>query len=147
MFCSNCGKELPENETVCPNCGTDNAKHDEPVQQAAPQQAPAQPVQPAQQIIVQQAAPARTNGSATTGFVLSLLSWFLPGISFILGVIGIIMSIVGIVNASKMNGAGRGMAIAGLILGVLGLVFWIVLLAVYIIPMIQYSIAGLAAYY
>ncbi len=33
-FCSNCGQQLPENATICPNCGTSSAQQ---TQQAAPQ--------------------------------------------------------------------------------------------------------------
>ncbi len=41
MFCKNCGKEIDDQSTVCPNCG---AQQQEP--QAAPQTAPQQNVAP-----------------------------------------------------------------------------------------------------
>lgn len=45
MFCSNCGKELPEGTRFCPECGTDQGAAQAPVQQGAAQ-TPIQNAQP-----------------------------------------------------------------------------------------------------
>lgn len=125
MYCNKCGKEIPEGKTVCTHCGASQT-----VQQ------PYYP-QPQQQIVVTSPV-AESNGSATAGFVLSLIGLFFS-IAFILQLLGLILSIVGIVKAGSVHGKGRGMAIAGLVLSLLGFVPGILL-----ISMMASSCASLA---
>lgn len=49
MFCSSCGKEIPDSAKFCPMCGESFLNDAAPVQPAAPEQpaAPVEPVQPA----------------------------------------------------------------------------------------------------
>ena len=45
MFCSNCGKELPDNAAFCPECGAaQKTVPQEEAPQAAPQETPAEPI-------------------------------------------------------------------------------------------------------
>ena len=44
MFCSNCGKELPDNAAFCPECGAAQSAPAEETPQAAPQEIPAEPI-------------------------------------------------------------------------------------------------------
>lgn len=114
MFCNKCGTQIPDGQTVCPNCGTDNA-------QSAGNNGYQPYAQPQQQIIV--TAPVQqSNGCATAGFVLSLIGLLLFSFTFIFPILGVILSIVGIVKASKVNGTGRGLAIAGLIIGIIAFI-------------------------
>lgn len=106
MFCKNCGKQIPEGQTVCPGCGAQNAQ---------PSYS-----QPQQQIIVN-AGNNKTNGMATAGFTLALIGCFFS-IAFILQLLGLIFSIVGLVKSGQLEGKGRGMAIAGLVLSILGFI-------------------------
>lgn len=78
-----------------------------------------------QTIIINQVAPAKSNGMGTAGFVLALLglifSW-VPGLGWILWILGLILSLVGVFRTP------RGLAIAGLVLSFLGLILLIILL-------------------
>ena len=113
MFCKKCGLQLPEGVVICPKCGENNGEN---IQNY-----------PSQVIVTNQVH--QSNGCATGGFVCSLiggLASFIIPFGYILApfliIIGIILSIVGIVKASKVNGTGRGLAIAGLILGIILLI-------------------------
>ena len=57
MFCTNCGKPIPEGAAFCPNCGAAN-QHDAP-QQAPVQEPVTQPVQPEPQPQAAYTAPAQ----------------------------------------------------------------------------------------
>ena len=103
-FCTSCGKEVPENATVCPNCGT-----------AVTGNASANNV-----------AVNKTNGLAIAGFVVSLVSLLCCGG---LSVVGLVLSIIGCVQAKNYDGNNKGLAIAGIIISAVAIVLWIVFLA------------------
>ncbi|MFA5781374.1 MAG: DUF4190 domain-containing protein, partial [Bacteroidales bacterium] len=71
----------------------------------------------------------KTNGSALTGFILSLVGLFLFG--FILGVLAIIFSAIGLGKIKKDSSKwkGKGLAIAGLIIGIIDIIGWLILIA------------------
>ena len=107
-FCTNCGKEIAEGNTVCASCGT-------PVEGAV---AAAQPT-----VVVNNNTPTAakpTNGLAIAGFVTSLVSGILCCGS--ISVISLILSIVGAVKAKDLGGSGKGMAIAGIVISVIGII-------------------------
>lgn len=92
-FCSNCGKELRDDEAFCSQCGnTVNAAPQQPfANQAQPQQAqqPYQPVQytnPSQaQQTMYQPVEEEKNNIATSALIFALV---MPIVGFILGIIG-----------------------------------------------------------
>ena len=64
--------------------------------------------------------PARSNGFAVAGFILS---FFVP-------LLGLIFSAIGIGKANQLNGKGRGLAIWGLVLSILSMVVAIIVYVV-----------------
>ena len=82
---------------------------------------------------VQAAQPVQSNGKATAGFVLSLLSFLGLGITFVMPLLGIIFSGLGISHAKTAN-SGKGLAVAGLVLGILSFV-WAAAYYIFILPM------------
>lgn len=67
----------------------------------------------------------KTNGVAVAGFVLALISlvfFWVPGLSWVLWLLGLIFSIIGIFKAP------RGFAIAGLIISFISIIALLVLL-------------------
>ncbi len=103
MFCRNCGAQIDDAAAVCPNCGV--ATNANP----APYYGGAAP------------APAQSNGLAIAGFVLSLLGF---------NVIALILSAVGLAQSKKLNGNGKGLAIAGIVISSISVVGFIILLIV-----------------
>ncbi len=111
-FCTNCGKELAEGNTVCASCGA----------QVEGAVAAAQPTV----VVNNNATQAKpTNGLAIAGFITSLVSGILCCGS--ISVISLILSIVGAVKANELGGSGKGMAIAGIIISVIGIIMLIAL--------------------
>lgn len=97
----------------------------QPVQFAQPQYTQPQYIepqyaQPYQQHIV---GTGEANGVATAGFIVGLVSVFLP-LFFGLGVgaAGLVLSIVG-ASRSATTGTGKGLAIAGIVLSAVGILF------------------------
>src|SRR5262249_1229330 len=126
MLCSVCGANVPEGASVCANCGSPVA-----VSTSAPsaQQVPpnrAMPPTPA--ILSVPPAPPPTDGKATPGLVLGILSWVGPGL--VAGVPAIILGHMSRSAIRKSMGRlkGDGMALAGLVLGYVSTVLSILLL-------------------
>jgi hypothetical protein len=74
-----------------------------------------------------------TNGMATAGFILALLTLFLgwiPLLGWLMWLLGLIFSAIGLGNANSAGGTGRGLAIAGLIISLLGIIIKIFLFSV-----------------
>ena len=113
-FCISCGKELQDADNVCANCGT-------PVDGA--------PATVTQNTTVNVAAPAKTNGLALAGFIVSLVSTILCCGSF--NVISLVLSIVGAIKAKDYGGNGKGFAIAGIVISVIGMIFLIIFYFIY----------------
>ncbi len=94
-FCSNCGKELNEEQDICLNCGQMVKKSPRENNQMN-----------------------TTNGLAIAGFVLSIigfvLSIFIVGIFFC--IVGLVLSIIGLTKTKSLNGSGKGLAISGIII-------------------------------
>ena len=70
---------------------------------------------------------------ATAGFVRALLTLFLgwiPLLGWVMWLLGLIFSAIGLGNAGKLDGEGRGLAIAGLIISFLGIIIKIFLFTV-----------------
>lgn len=140
-YCPNCGAPNPANARFCVRCGaafgvpaaTAQAHAQPQYNPAQPQYTPAPaPAQP-QYAPVQAAQPVQSNGKATAGFVLSLLSFLGLGITFVMPLLGIIFSGLGISRAKTAN-SGKGLAVAGLVLGILSFV-WAAAYYIFILPM------------
>lgn len=114
-FCTKCGSELNESN-FCENCG---AKNEDNVANSTVQ---------INQTIVNK---PKSNGFATAGFVISLVSILCCGGT---STIGLIFSIIGLVTAKKYDGNGKGLAIAGIIIS-----------AISVILLILFYVLGIAA--
>lgn len=130
MFCYRCGSSMPDNASVCPQCGA--AVQDAPqpsspppaastptppVSQPAPYQpgrAPGQPVPYGQ--------PQESEGKATASLVLGILS--IACFGFFTGIPAVILGHIAKSNIRKSGGrlGGDGKATAGLIMGYISIV-------------------------
>jgi hypothetical protein len=120
MFCSNCGKENPDNAKFCASCGTPFTGTPNP-QNAAPPQPQYTPPPPQPQYTAQPVAAQHTSGMAIASLILSIVGFSLFGIIF--G--GIALGQIG----KNPNLSGKGLAIAGLIIGIIGFIaeiIWII---------------------
>ena len=129
-FCRACGNALEENDTICKTCGKE-VINEQPVQQAQQQ--------PQVTVINNNAPVAKSNGMATAGFVLSLVSLLCCGGT---SVIALIFSIIGLVNAKKCNDNGKGMAIAGIIISAILILGSILVTIMYTIGAVSISTAS-----
>ncbi len=102
-FCTKCGNELNE-DGFCEKCGTKSETSN---------------VQINQTIITK----PKSNGFATAGFVISLVSILCCGGT---STIGLVFSIIGLVTANKYDGNGKGLAIAGIIINALLIIVLII---------------------
>jgi len=103
MFCSNCGKENPDNAKFCAGCG-------KPIAQAAAQPAAAPPVQ---QTIINMAPPPQAAPAAPAAAGISPKSRAVTGVlAFFFGWLGI----------HRFYAGKTGSAIFMLILGIIGIV-------------------------
>lgn len=139
MFCTECGKMLPEGSFVCPNCGTVVSVTGAAAEVTAPETAAAgttaaeMPAAVETPAVPYPAVPDTTSGFGicTAGFVLSLIGFFVSIIGLLL-VAGLILSGVGVSIASRdltHNRAGRGLGIAGIVIAAVGILFRIFLFA------------------
>lgn len=117
-FCTNCGKELGENDNACANCGTFVNDNKQVVSEMI------------------QKPSGMTNGFSIAGFVLSIISILSCGTT---SVLGLVFSIIGLVNVKKYNNNGKGLAIAGIVISSIGLLMLIVLTLIGIFGELSYS--------
>jgi hypothetical protein len=72
------------------------------------------------------------NSTATVGFVLGLIGFFLP--FGLLSLIGVFVSLSGLEASKRLPGrSGHGMAVAGLVLSLVVIAGWFVLLFAFVI--------------
>lgn len=108
-YCSKCGKQIPENSAVCPNCN-----------------ATLQPSQPnpgaTQQSVVVTIPGHRSNGLGVAGLVLSILGFFvgwIPVLGWIIWILGLLFSFIGLFKSP------RGCAIAGMIISLIWVIVFV----------------------
>ena len=146
MNCPNCGTENESDASFCKNCG---AALVSPMQApgAQPDQAPAAPPEPALVVLPGQAPPYQAypvqppigmpvqpifyapslDGACVTGMILGIITlvifWF-PFISWILGILAMIFSAVGMKTVKDNPGVrtGYGMGVTGLVTGIIGII-------------------------
>jgi len=140
-YCVECGEAFPQGTAFCPRCGKQSntaapaASLSAPVMQAPPAPTATPYVPPPTSAYPAYTRPP-TNGMATAGFVLSLVSIFLS-VLIVPVILGVIFSAIGISRANEFERTtgqpiGRGLAVAGLVISLimvffsfLWLVFWI----------------------
>lgn len=120
MFCNNCGNQIPDNSTFCPNCGTAFSQPQQPQQPQYQPQYPQYPQQPGGYMPPQPPVTQPGKGMATASLVLGIVSFFC--FAYIAGTLGIIFGCV-----AKNQGYKGKMATAGIICGAIGIVLWIVM--------------------
>lgn len=82
------------------------------------------------------AVDVKSNSMATAGLVLSLVTFlvmFIPYVNFIsffTWILAVVFSAIGISRSKKMNGKGKGAAIAGLVISLVQTLILVVLLIV-----------------
>lgn len=75
-----------------------------------------------------------TNGMATAGLIVSMVSIFIPMIGM-MGLMGVIFSIIGLVQSKSRNGVGRIYSILGIIIGVVGIIYGVYYFITYLSEM------------
>lgn len=144
MFCKNCGQEIAEGATVCPNCNT-------PVDVAAANATQPQQTPPQQPYAQQPYAPYNPGFSnvappkpALTWLIVNIVCVVLCGFSNILGIIGIVFGALAQSAYNKGNYAeAESKAKTAKVLGIITLIGTIIL---YIFAIISVALGiGLAA--
>ena len=113
MFCSKCGKDMPNGATFCDNCG--NSLQGEQKQ----------PVQNTTNTYNKEVAEPKLNIMAIVGFILGCVS-LLINFAGIVGMVALVFSIVGLTQINNNGGKGKGFAIVGIILGAVGVIWGLV---------------------
>lgn len=113
MFCSNCGKEINNDVSFCPECGasqkavtatsSNTGSYSTPVNQPVMQKAPYNTM-----CIV---------GLVISGISLLLNFWGLVGIA------GTIVSVLGLTSCQQKNENGKALAVIGIIIGVFSIIY------------------------
>ncbi len=95
-----------------------------PAQPQPPHAASQQPYGPPAGYAAPYGPPKAVNGLAVSGFVVGLVSVFLPLIfGFIGGAVGLTLSSVGVVKHDPMTQSSKGVGIAGIVLSAIAIVF------------------------
>lgn len=147
MFCNNCGKQVNDDTTFCPYCGTDISE----TAASAAQPIAAQTAQPTDNSPAPEASTAQQpNTIAIVGFVFA----------FLFPLVGLICSIIGCVRAVKNNATNKGLAIAGIVISAVwgiaefifsitvifpALLMWLIALGLANGPVVETVLAGALA--
>lgn len=118
MFCTNCGKEIPNGSTYCSECGAVQPGGTPPVSNAGVE------VKPIGQSVVQK-APYNTMcivGLMISGISLLLNFWGLVGIA------GTIVSVIGLISCKQKNENGKALAVIGIIIGAFSILYGVLTL-------------------
>ena len=101
--CRECGKEISEMSTTCPNCGCpQNLQSKDTIN--------------------------KMNSFAIAGFSISIVSLFL-NLWGLVGAIAVVLSGISLKQINKTNENGKGLAIAGLIIGMISVVYAIFIIS------------------
>ncbi|WP_251615119.1 DUF4190 domain-containing protein [Senimuribacter intestinalis] len=120
MFCSNCGKEMPNGATFCPECGAEHT-----TQAAAQQYMHVQESKPEVNTYIpeNQAKSAGNNTMCVVGMVISLISLLINPFALI-GIAGIVVSVIGLVQISKNPENGKAKAVTGIAVGAVSTIYF-----------------------
>ncbi len=124
MFCSKCGANIPNDAKFCPECGAKAAVFPGKTQTGANPSYQTPERKPWEEM-----PPAPSNGFAIAGFVLSLVAIFLFPY-FIVQILALIFSGIGLSRADRLNGSGKGLAIAGIVISIILLIIAIIVWAI-----------------
>ncbi len=135
MYCKHCGKQIPDDAAVCPECG--KATGERPVGPVPSEKRiyckncgrevdPKAVVCPNCGAKLDSAEKKPVNGIGIAGFVLSIISVW-GGSVFIVPLVGLILSAIGVAQRKKYS--ANGFATAGLVISIVTLVFWLILVA------------------
>ena len=109
MFCSHCGKEIPDSARFCPECSAEVSASQTP----APAENPVHATQPKQ------------NTLCLIGFVIALISLLL-NFWGIVGIAATIISVLGLQQAKSSGQKGAGIAITGICIGVFSILYGVI---------------------
>lgn len=109
MYCSSCGKQIPENSEICPECGATQGRAT----------ASGSTGQPTQAQVLQKLP---YNLMCIIGLVVSGISLFY-NLFGLIGIAGVVLSVIGIVQVGKKNERGKVLGIIGIIVGTLSSIF------------------------
>lgn len=113
MFCSNCGKEIKDGATFCPECGTAQQVTTPP-----PTSNVGNYATPTSQPTVQKAP---YNTMCIVGLVISCISILLNFYGLV-GIAGTIVSVIGLNSCKQKNENGKALAIFGIVIGVMSII-------------------------
>lgn len=117
MFCVNCGKEISDGSTFCPECGaaqqgttppptSNTGNYANPVNQSAVKKAP-------------------YNMMCIIGLVISGISLLLNFFGLV-GIAGTIVSVIGLTSCKQKNENGKALAIIGIVIGVFSILYGLI---------------------
>ena len=144
--CTKCGNSLDDDAVKCEVCGEvqKTASETRPAENAAvyqPQQYQQPPYTQQNSYYYSQnnSQPyntgiyKRTNSSCLIGFILALVSVFIPFANIITGIVGLVFSILGVKNFNEETECNRGLGIAGIIINSLILLFMLLVITLLIV--------------
>ncbi|MBR6498859.1 MAG: zinc-ribbon domain-containing protein [Clostridia bacterium] len=131
MFCTKCGKELPEGAVFCPFCGQKQGTPAETPASPAPAPESAGYAKPVNQSPIKK---ARYNILCIIGLVIGAIAIvfsYIPLDLFkVLGVLAgigaVIVAAIGVVRCNRTNENGRIHGVLGILLGALTIIFVII---------------------
>lgn len=135
MFCSHCGKELTENQSVCPECGSPTGIKTVYCRHCGKAITEETCICPACGCLTKEPTAQQSvkfNICSLLGMVFGVL-----GFSMITILPGLILSIIGLAQVKQKKEYGKGFAIAGIICSVFFLVLYIVLITLNVIATVN----------
>ena len=117
MFCSNCGKEIKDGATFCPECGAAQQGTTPP-----PTSNVGNYATPTSQSTVQKAP---YNTMCIVGLVISCISLLLNFWGLV-GIAGTVVSVIGLNSCKLKNENGKALAIIGIVIGVFSILYGLI---------------------
>lgn len=111
MFCVKCGKEIGDEASFCPDCGSSQQRT-----------VPHYSYDTEADFNHMKAGNTPYNSMCIAGFIVSCVS-ILINFFGIVGIVGTVLSAVGLVDCQKKNENGKVLAIIGIAVGIVSIVF------------------------